>query len=94
MPPHADTGSEVGSVADTGGDGEHMLGHRPVTVQQELMFTTQPPAAPAPHVVASHIAGSAAGRGPAAPPVHTTRSVVRTLHGLYRLHVIFTRVSF
>jgi len=74
---HADTDSESGR--DTGGDSDNLLGH-PVTVQQEFVYSTEPPAAPPPRVIAGQVPSTGV-RGPTAQPSHVavqSRSVVRT----------------
>jgi len=86
---HADTDSESGRIAAAGDENcDNFLGY-PVTVQQEFVYSTEPPTVPPPRVIASQIP-SCAVRGPAVQPVHITtqpRCVVRTLCGF----VIYTQ---
>ena len=69
----ADTDSESGHPVDTGVDSDDFLG-RPVTVQQEYVYSTEPTAAPPPRVIAGQLPSS----GVRAQPSTQARSAVRT----------------
>jgi len=76
---HADTDSDSGRIGDAGGDSDNFLGH-PVTVQQEFVYSTEPPTAPPSHVIAGQMPSPSV-CGPTAQSTHVTthsRSVVRT----------------
>jgi len=61
---HADTDSDSGHVmADTVSSSDNVLGH-PVTVQQEFVYCTEPPAASPPRVIASQMPSGSGVRGP------------------------------
>ena len=78
---HADTDSESGGPApDAGSDVDGFIS-RPVTVQQESVYSSEPAAAPPPRVVTSHIPTSGV-LDPTGQPSHVTiqpRSVVSRL---------------
>jgi len=74
----SDTDSDGGRLADTGADTDNLLGH-PVTVQQEYVYCTEPPAALPPRVIAGQVSSSVI-HGPSAQPTRIaaqSRSLVR-----------------